>query len=62
MNFSYKIRTQSREIIEGKIEGNISCTSVVKLMPSAIVRGEIRAPRIDVQPGARIDGALACKS
>ena len=57
-----KIISRGPVIIEGKIEGNISCTSVVKLMPSAIVRGEIRAPRIDVQPGARIDGALACKS
>ena len=57
-----KIVSRGPIIIEGKVEGNIYSTGLVRLTPTSIVRGEIKAPKIEIQPGARVDGTLACKA
>ncbi len=42
-------------IVEGRVEGNITSTSKVRVLGSAVIRGDITAPRVDVRPGAQME-------
>jgi len=44
--------------VEGRVEGNISGTEQVILRSSALVRGDIRAPRVVLENGARFRGLV----
>lgn len=45
-------------LIEGRVEGDIRCRSRVRISASAVVRGSLEAPAIDVAPGAQVNGDL----
>ncbi|MEM1166581.1 MAG: polymer-forming cytoskeletal protein [Planctomycetota bacterium] len=54
-------------IVHGMISGHTRCWGRVWLGPSARVRGSLRAPQVDIEAGAVIEGALIqigafCKS
>jgi cytoskeletal protein CcmA (bactofilin family) len=44
--------------VEGRVEGNISGTEQVVLRSSALVKGDIRAPRVVLENGARFRGLV----
>ncbi|MFL5542947.1 MAG: polymer-forming cytoskeletal protein [Longimicrobiaceae bacterium] len=44
--------------VEGRVEGNISGTEQVILRSSALVKGDIRAPRVVLESGARFRGLV----
>jgi cytoskeletal protein CcmA (bactofilin family) len=44
--------------VEGRVEGNISGTEQVILRSSALVKGDIRAPRVVLENGARFRGLV----
>ena len=43
-------------IVSGEIKGTVRAAELIKLHPSARVKGELHAPRIQIDPGAVIDG------
>ena len=45
-------------VVCGKVEGNISARSRIELRADAKVTGNICAPALEVQPGAKITGKL----
>ena len=46
----------SNATVSGELKGTLSATELIKLHPSARVNGTINAPRIQIDPGAIIDG------
>lgn len=42
--------------VSGEVKGTVRATELIKLHPSARVNGTINAPRIQIDPGAVIDG------
>ena len=42
--------------ISGEVKGTVRATELIKLHPSARVDGTINAPRIQIDPGAIVDG------
>lgn len=44
--------------VEGRVEGEIHSETLVRLSPSALVKGKIIAPRVEILAGALFDGAL----
>ncbi len=42
-------------IVEGRIEGNITSSTKVRILGTAIIQGDIRAPRVEVRPGAQLE-------
>ncbi len=42
-------------IIEGRVEGNITSATKVRVLGSAVIRGDISAPRVEVRPGAQME-------
>ncbi len=44
--------------IAGRVEGKIVAKRSLKLMPPAVVKGEIWTPVLEVEPGASLDGAI----
>lgn len=52
------VRTQGPLTIEGRVDGHIISSHKVTLSPRAVVRGRIEAPRIEIQPGAIVEGEL----
>jgi cytoskeletal protein CcmA (bactofilin family) len=52
------ISSQGPVLVEGRVEGDIESATHIRLMPTAIVRGVLSAPSIEIRPGALIDGEL----
>jgi cytoskeletal protein CcmA (bactofilin family) len=52
------IQSQGPVLVEGRVEGNIESATQIRLMPTAIVRGVLSAPSVEIRPGALIDGEL----
>ncbi len=48
--------------IEGRVDGDIHCTTLVRILPTGTVRGNIHSPRLEVQPGADIEGTILMKN
>lgn len=46
----------SNVTVSGEVKGTVQATELIKLHPSARVNGTINAPRIQIDPGAVIDG------
>ena len=44
--------------IKGRVNGKIVAKRQLKLVPPAVLTGEIWAPILQVEPGARLDGAI----
>lgn len=42
--------------IEGRVEGNVTSATKIRLFPSAMVRGTLTAPSIEVKAGAIFEG------
>ena len=42
-------------IIEGRVEGNITSSTKVRVLGTAIILGDITSPRIEVRPGAQLE-------
>ena len=45
-------------VVEGRVEGNLVGEERVVIRRTADVRGNVTAPRIDLEPGARLAGAI----
>jgi cytoskeletal protein CcmA (bactofilin family) len=54
-----KIRSQGPVVVEGKIDGDISSETRVSLCPTAVVRGKISAPCVEISAGAVVEGDVA---
>jgi cytoskeletal protein CcmA (bactofilin family) len=46
-------------LVEGRVDGDIRSLTRVRLLPSAVVRGSIVAPSVEIRAGARFEGELA---
>lgn len=42
-------------IVEGRVEGNITSSTKVRVLGSAVIQGDIHAPRVEVRPGAQME-------
>lgn len=51
--------SQGPVLVEGRVEGDIQSATHIRLMPTAVVRGCLNSPSIEIRPGALIDGELA---
>jgi cytoskeletal protein CcmA (bactofilin family) len=47
--------------IEGTVEGNITSATRIKLLPSASVVGQMKAPLLDIRSGAKMQGESLMK-
>jgi len=45
-------------LIEGRVDGNVFSHTQIRLLPTAVVNGTLRAPRIDIRPGALLEGEI----
>ena len=45
-------------IIAGRVEGKVVAKRFLKIVPPAVVKGEVSAPVFQMEPGARLDGAV----
>lgn len=52
------IKSQGPVVIEGRVEGDIVSLAVIVLLRTAVVRGHLNAPKIEMRPGALLDGEL----
>jgi len=43
-------------LIEGRVEGDITCRAGVKVSASAVISGKILAPTVEIAVGAQING------
>ena len=48
--------------ISGEVKGTVRASEMIKLLPSARVEGTVNAPRIQIDPGAVIDGRCSTGS
>jgi len=55
------IQSEGPVIVEGRVDGNISSTTVIRLLGSATVHGALNAPAIEILAGAFIEGELVMK-
>ena len=46
-------------IVEGRVDGDITSETRIKVLPTAVVRGALKAPSIDIRAGAAFDGEIA---
>ena len=44
--------------IRGKMSGNASATELIAITKTAVVTGEIKAPKISIEDGARFAGSI----
>jgi|GEM_PF-1029837 len=49
-------------VIQGRVEGKISCQGLVYCAPSAVVLGDIIAPTIHICPGSILDANFKIES
>lgn len=52
------ITSQGPVFVEGRVDGNITSTTQIHLLPTAIVHGKLSAPSIVVRAGAIFEGEL----
>jgi cytoskeletal protein CcmA (bactofilin family) len=52
------ITSQGPVVIEGRVDGSISSTTKIRLLPTATVRGSLDAPQIEILAGAIFEGEL----
>ena len=45
-------------VIVGHVTGNVSATDRIEIQASGVVEGDVRAPRLVVQEGARVNGSI----
>jgi len=45
-------------LVVGRVTGNISASERVEIQSSGVVEGDVRAPRLVVQEGARVNGSI----
>jgi cytoskeletal protein CcmA (bactofilin family) len=45
-------------VIEGRVDGNITSDTSIRLMPTATVSGALKAPIVRVLPGALLQGEI----
>lgn len=45
-------------LVVGKVAGNVSATERVEIQSTGVVDGDVRAPRLVVQEGARLNGSI----
>jgi cytoskeletal protein CcmA (bactofilin family) len=50
------IRSQGPVLVEGRVEGDIVSMTAIVLSRTCIVRGHLTAPKIEMRPGALLDG------
>lgn len=52
------VRSEGTVVVEGRIDGNVYSEKRIRLMPSAVVNGTLRAPSIHIRPGAYFTGSV----
>lgn len=45
-------------VIQGKIQGNINAQETVMIQATARICGDIRAPKIEIEDGAKVEGNI----
>lgn len=50
------IHSQGPVLVEGLVEGDIDSATQIRLLSTAVVRGRLSAPSIEIRPGAVLDG------
>ena len=53
------IREAGDIVIQGRVRGDVAAEKTITLAANADVTGELSAPRISINPGARIKGRLS---
>ena len=56
------ITSQGPVLVEGRVDGNIHSTTRIKLLPTAVVRGSLMAPSIEIRAGAAFEGEVEMAS
>jgi len=50
---------ETREaILAGEVHGNVTATERVEIQPTAVIHGDIITPRLLIQEGGRLNGAI----
>ena len=55
------IESEGPVVVEGRVEGDIHSQTIIRLSPTATVRGNLHSPSIEILPGADIEGNLMMK-
>ena len=50
------IASRGPVLVEGRVEGNIQSSTRIRLLPTAVVRGALIAPAVDIRAGAIFEG------
>lgn len=45
-------------LIEGRVDGNVESSTQIRILPTATIRGCLKAPVIEIRAGALFDGEL----
>ena len=45
-------------VVVGSISGNVSATEKLEIQSSGLIDGDVRAPRLIIQEGARLNGSV----
>ena len=48
-------------VVEGRIDGDIHAAELIRVFSTGVIRGNIHSPRIEVLPGADIEGNIQMK-
>ena len=56
------INSQGPVLIEGRVDGQVTSSTKIKLLPTASVRGALNAPAVEIRPGAVFEGELKMKA
>ncbi len=48
-------------LVEGRVEGNITSSTKIRLSPTAQVQGTLSAPSVEMRPGALFEGEFRMK-
>ncbi len=60
-NAAAEIHAQ-KVVVIGKVTGNVSATERIEIQASGFVDGDVKAPRLVVEEGAVLNGAIAMES
>lgn len=52
------IEAKGPVVVEGRVDGNIVSDTYIRLTPTASVSGSLKAPAVDVQSGALLQGEV----
>src|SRR4051794_24140907 len=53
------LRAQGPIIVEGRVEGEVISSSSIRLAATAVVKGRLIAPNVEIRAGAIFEGELA---